>query len=112
VSKYHEHLRSEYWQRVRKAQFTEQDGICSVCNKHLSATNFETHHYHYKNLYHELDHAARVGRESQIAPEIDKLPLSRAEKEAMWREKTKDGKNPHGKSIRAFYRRLAGFRTV
>jgi hypothetical protein len=45
-------------------------------------------------------------RERSLALEISQMPLSKEEKERLWRERTKSAQHPNGKSIRAYYRRL------
>jgi len=51
--------------------------------------------------------ADTMDREYRIALEISQLNVSQAEKEHLWQERTKDDRHPEGKSVRAYWRRLA-----
>lgn len=52
--RYENHLRSDYWQRVRQTKYDEQNGLCSYCHKHLG-NKYDCHHRDYSVFGHELD---------------------------------------------------------
>lgn len=52
--RYENHLRSDYWQRVRQAVYDRQVGLCARCHGHLMG-KFDTHHENYSYFGRELD---------------------------------------------------------
>ena len=75
--KYTEHLRSEYWQRVRQAVYDRQGGICAYCHRHLLG-QFDCHHRTYAALGRELE--ALEGKIEQVVALVHQL---RAENEVL-----------------------------